>query len=711
MANETITGKISVREILAKYPGSRTVFDKYGLLECGGEDGPLEPIAFFATVHKVDATELLQELNELAAESPAAATPVVSTNVPASTRPGVELYKKFVKSALLLIVTGGATLGAVNLTMIARMKTFELQDYVPWWTALVQAHGHVQLYGWCGLFIMGVSYVVLPRLVAAELRSKHLAEASFWLMIGGILLRAYFQLFASEAYAAHWLVWGAAAELAAVTLYVCVVLELARRNEARKEAYFRYLFCAAIWFWITTAALLALSVRMVATGENFIPKYFDDPYLHATLVGFVGLFIFGVSLRTLPFFMGTGEPNEGSSRRALVGLNVGVVLVVLGRLIPQAPWLLVAGALVELVAIITVVRNIHIFEKPRNPVILEEVTRDYEKFVRIAYLWVLISGAMLLGYTIYQATTGAPVSHPWMGAYRHAITVGFVSMMIFGMAGRIVPVFEGQQLYSVRLFNASFWLLNIGNLMRVVFQILAGKFGGAFYVLMGVSSYFEVTACGIFTYVLWRTMDGDSQPSEAAAEGEPTVSSEEGEVALSASTKVIPLVERYPATLEVLLRHGFSQLQNPVMRNTIGKVATLGMVCQMHGVNLAELIPELDAVIHPQVPRTDTTSTGNPVVEKLVWTALTDCYDPEIPDVNIVDLGLVYGVAVNADGECRVTMTLTTQGCPMADTITQAVESAVANTPGVRSAKVGLVFDPPWSPERMSPSARQKLGF
>ncbi len=64
-----ITGNDTVREVIKKYPEARTIFSKYGLMECGGPLGPKEPISFFATVHRVDPAKLLQELNELAAKA------------------------------------------------------------------------------------------------------------------------------------------------------------------------------------------------------------------------------------------------------------------------------------------------------------------------------------------------------------------------------------------------------------------------------------------------------------------------------------------------------------------------------------------------------------------------------------------------------------------------------------------------------------------
>ncbi len=96
-----------------------------------------------------------------------------------------------------------------------------------------------------------------------------------------------------------------------------------------------------------------------------------------------------------------------------------------------------------------------------------------------------------------------------------------------------------------------------------------------------------------------------------------------------------------------------------------------------------------------------------------VWNQLRNCYDPEIP-VNIVDLGLIYGLdAADEEGGKRVSvkMTLTAPGCGMGPSIAADAEQRIVAIPGVSSACVELVWDPPWSPERISPAGREKLGM
>ncbi|CAB3652875.1 SUF system Fe-S cluster assembly protein [Paraburkholderia rhynchosiae] len=98
-------------------------------------------------------------------------------------------------------------------------------------------------------------------------------------------------------------------------------------------------------------------------------------------------------------------------------------------------------------------------------------------------------------------------------------------------------------------------------------------------------------------------------------------------------------------------------------------------------------------------------------LEERVIDALRTVFDAEIP-VNIYDLGLVYGLDVDeAEGRVGIRMTLTAPGCPVAQTFPATVEDAVFSVSGVKDVHVELVWDPPWSRDRMSDAARLQLGM
>jgi probable FeS assembly SUF system protein SufT len=130
----------------------------------------------------------------------------------------------------------------------------------------------------------------------------------------------------------------------------------------------------------------------------------------------------------------------------------------------------------------------------------------------------------------------------------------------------------------------------------------------------------------------------------------------------------------------------------------------LGHLVRVSGADAAAIGREVP--IEAVAPSTD-------FDEAMVWSQLRTCYDPEIP-VNIVDLGLIYGLQIDDvdDGKrVKVTMTLTAPGCGMGQVLKDDVEAKVRALPGVIDAEVDLTFDPPWGPDRMSEEAQLELGF
>ena len=96
--------------------------------------------------------------------------------------------------------------------------------------------------------------------------------------------------------------------------------------------------------------------------------------------------------------------------------------------------------------------------------------------------------------------------------------------------------------------------------------------------------------------------------------------------------------------------------------------------------------------------------------EALIVEVLKTIYDPELP-VSIYELGLIYSVNVDADGLAVIEMTLTTPACPVAETLPPEVKQKVETLDGVTEARVDLVWDPPWTPDRMSDAAKLDAGL
>ena len=97
------------------------------------------------------------------------------------------------------------------------------------------------------------------------------------------------------------------------------------------------------------------------------------------------------------------------------------------------------------------------------------------------------------------------------------------------------------------------------------------------------------------------------------------------------------------------------------------------------------------------------------LTKKDILKSLKEVYDPEIP-VNVVDLGLIHDIILNK-GKVHVKMTLTSPGCPMGAFLMDSVKSKIESIKGIKEVEIELIWDPPWSPERMSKRAKKKFGI
>src|SRR5262245_59631169 len=146
---------------------------------------------------------------------------------------------------------------------------------------------------------------------------------------------------------------------------------------------------------------------------------------------------------------------------------------------------------------------------------------------------------------------------------------------------------------------------------------------------------------------------------------------------------------------------------------------------QLQQLDTARLNPQQTEPA-PATPPADVGQAVNvpaapPSAEPLTWEQIEDlrqriiavlctCFDPEVP-VNIYELGLIYDITIGPEGAVQIRMTLTSPGCPVATTLPPEVQRKVAGVQGVTSAKVVVVWDPPWDKSRMSEAAKLQLGI
>jgi hypothetical protein len=213
---------------------------------------------------------------------------------------------------------------------------------------------------------------------------------------------------------------------------------------------------------------------------------------------------------------------------------------------------------------------------------------------------------MLLAYPIYQfgilprlAPESPAVelgfSHAYYGATRHAITVGFVSLMIVGVASRVVPTLNGVDLHALPGLWLPFVLLNFGCALRVTSQT-ATDFAPWAFVPAGFSGLFEVSGLALWGTHLWLIMAGKLGPSlstGALPEGSPI----EGRHTVGA------VLDRYPALLAVFLEFGFQPLANSLLRRALASRVSINRACRLQEVNEERLLEALNLAREPHTSR------------------------------------------------------------------------------------------------------------
>lgn len=159
----------------------------------------------------------------------------------------------------------------------------------------------------------------------------------------------------------------------------------------------------------------------------------------------------------------------------------------------------------------------------------------------------------------------------------------------------MIPTFTGINLFSTRLSNITFVMLNTGIFTRVFSQIIVGFYGGPFYFTNLLSGWIEVGGLALFGLNLWKTMNAayeeEAKVMAESAVGKPVPT---GPFQITKNSKIADIIERYPQTLDVLIGLGFTQLKNPIARKTVAKFATVEMASKMHNINLDKLLQALN---------------------------------------------------------------------------------------------------------------------
>jgi cbb3-type cytochrome oxidase subunit 1 len=494
-----ITANTSLAEIVKLCPGARRIFDEHGLKGCGGEHGSSEPLGFFATVHQADLDELLREINA-EMENPSTQSNIYKESLQDY------IYGRFFKAGVAIVLTVGCLWGAINLLEIALGKNF-LQLRL---LSSIHAHAHAMIFGWVGMFVMGFAYQSFPRFKNTTLWRPGLANLSFYLLGAGIIAGMAAEMLMPSAISFVFGGLSGTAEITAVVIFMLVLHHTAQQSIEPHNPYEKFIASSFLWFLLGTIleAVFFFAKATAHSEHDLIMRIalIDGPLRDIQLFGFAALIIAGVSQRFVPHVYGLGKPEHDRQTLIFWLINgslllniISYVMLLTSQKLYFAVGLELAYLLMPLWAVL-LAAQIGVFRKPTQP------DRTF-KFVRAAYVWLVIACGMMPFFPIYGVLTHQVFAHTYMGSHRHAFTVGFVSMMILGVSSRVVPILAGIDAKRMNSLWAPFLLFNVGCAGRVILQILTDFMPSVAYPLIGFTGFIELSALLWWGIELWRAMN------------------------------------------------------------------------------------------------------------------------------------------------------------------------------------------------------------
>ena len=405
----------------------------------------------------------------------------------------------YIAMGLFFMLLPGTFLGVWNLIAISSHRSFETVS--PAW---IQAHGHAQVFGWIGSFILGIGYYSIPKLRRMKPFALWAPWTSLLMWSSGVTLR-----WTAGVYEWHWralLPFSAGLEIAAFLIFFRMVSghRSEAQAQARKLGEWILVVIAGSIGWLAALVMNFVSAAFLAwrAPSPVLPHGFDQRLLVLETWGFLVPFIWGFSAKWLPIFLGLRSLRSRQLLWAVALNSAGVIAALFG--------LIVVSSFLLLVAFATAVYALRIFEPSEREPKIKGVHASFPIFIRLAYAWAVLSAGLAIWASLTKDSAGI-----W-GASRHALTVGFVALMVFCIGQRVIPAFSGMRmLFSSKLMFVALALLSTGCLLRVVAEILAyQRFVACAWSWLPISAVTELIAVAVFALNLAITFLGKKSSAE-----------------------------------------------------------------------------------------------------------------------------------------------------------------------------------------------------
>jgi hypothetical protein len=429
-----------------------------------------------------------------------------------------EIHRPFFRAAIAVVLSAGAAWGSLLLWRIALAGSFTAVSIHS-----VNAHGHAQIFGWVGLFVMGFAYRMLARIRVADGVDLRIAKASLVLMVAGIAARSVGEPLHDFSLMRWMALAGAAAEIVAIAGFAAVVVA-ALRNPGRPMPAERPYVIAALICFLAQAIYegwLLIATTAAETREHLLGLVatWQAPLRDLQIHGFALMMILGVGLWLFPRTFRLPQPPTWLVRWGWILILMAVAGEIGGFLAMRATGRHAWGGLLYLSILLLAGTSVALTWRwlPWSGQAREERS---VKYIRAAVVWLAISMTMLVLAPVYnfavlpnvgqvspsgQRAIEIGFSHAYYGAIRHAITVGFISLTIMGVAARIVPMLGGQSTRGLQPLWLPFAIINVGCAIRVSLQV-ASDIAQPAFALIGLSGVLEVGALALWGAHLLHVM-------------------------------------------------------------------------------------------------------------------------------------------------------------------------------------------------------------
>jgi hypothetical protein len=350
------------------------------------------------------------------------------------------------------------------------------------------------VFGWIGSFILGIGFYSIPKLRGAAKPAFSAAWACWAMWTIGVAMR-----WAANVYDWQWrllLPLSGVLELAAFLIFFRAVSQHRPEDSGkdRLEPWIWVVISASTGLMLALIANLAACVYLALRGASpALPHSLDQRYLVLVAWGFLVPFVWGFSTKWMTVFLGLKPVRPRLLVSALVVNFAGVVLTLVGWGAEATGLFVVSTALA--------IAALRMFEPSRQEAKTRGVHPSFPFFVRMAYGWLLVAALLGVGAALWDSSGGI-----W-GASRHALTVGFIAMMVFCVGQRILPAFAGMRLlWSTRLMFAGLVLLTIGCTLRVSSEVLAYQgYANWAWSVLPVSALLELAGISAFAMNIFGT--------------------------------------------------------------------------------------------------------------------------------------------------------------------------------------------------------------